>query len=388
MGGNYGKRGADVVDEKEIMLDKVRGCLFGGAVGDALGYPVEFQSAEQIRMQYGENGIQDYELACHKACISDDTQMTLFTANGLLVGFTRLCLRGVMGKWQDYIWMAYKDWLMTQDKKQQTNHLYVKSWLLNVKELHQRRAPGRTCLSALRGSECGSVEYPINSSKGCGGVMRVAPVGLYLPKHIKEIRKVDQIGAEAAALTHGHPLGYIPAAALTHIIARCVFSPGSMDMDQIVEEAIKITAEIYQDNGYRKKFTAIMEKAVWLAHQDRGDWEAIREIGEGWVAEETLAIAVYCAVKYQNDFAKAVTVSVNHDGDSDSTGAVTGNIMGAYLGIKGIPEKYIQPLEIKEVIEEIAVDLFEDCKMSECGEYRDEKWVEKYCTGNYRIYLE
>lgn len=113
------------------------------------------------------------------------------------------------------------------------------------------------------------------------------------------------------------------------------------------------------------------------------DLDAIREIGQGWVAEETLAIAVYCSIKYQDDFTRAVTASVNHDGDSDSTGAVTGNIMGAYLGIRKIPQKYIEPLELKEVIEEIAVDLYEDCRMSEYGDYNDDKWITKYCTGEY-----
>lgn len=368
------------MNKREVVLDKIRGCLFGGAVGDALGYPVEFRSAEQIRIIYGENGIQDYELFHQKAYISDDTQMTLFTANGLLIGFTRLCLRGIMGDWQEYVWFAYKDWLITQGENRISDDSYVKSWLLNKKDMYNQRAPGNTCLSALKEEIYGSVDCPINSSKGCGGVMRVAPVGLYLPKHIKDIEKVDRIGAEVAALTHGHPLGYLPAAALTHIIARCVYS--SSNIAQIVEEAIKTVAKIYTDKLEKKEFVRIMEKAVCLAYQNRDDLDAIREIGEGWVAEETLAIAVYCAIKYQNDFVKAVTVSVNHDGDSDSTGAVTGNIMGAYFGFKEIPEKYIQPLEIREVIEEIAVDLFEDCKMSKYSDYRDKKWIEKYCIGN------
>ena len=126
-----------------------------------------------------------------------------------------------------------------------------------------------------------------------------------------------------------------------------------------------------------------MGKAVKYASKDIDDLCAIRELGEGWVAEETLAISVYCALKYKNDFVKAVTVAVNHDGDSDSTGAVTGNILGAYLGYESIPQKYVEPLELKAVIEEVAVDLYEDCKMSEYGSNYDEKWYNKYCTGTY-----
>jgi ADP-ribosylglycohydrolase len=370
------------MEKSDKILSRFRGCLYGGAIGDALGYAVEFRRADEIFQIYGSGGIQEYELFHGKAYISDDTQMTLFTANGLLEGYTRLCLRGIMGAWQGYVGLAYKDWIVTQDKSYDFKSPYCTSWLMNVKDMYNRRAPGNTCLSALESEIGGGIENPINSSKGCGGVMRVAPVGLYLPKHIKDIKAIDIIGAEVAAITHGHPLGYIPAAALTHIVARCTYS--SMTLDDIVEEAIKTTIELFKDKRHIEEFETIMNKAVWLAHEkNMDDLAAIHELGEGWVAEETLAIAVYCAIRYQQDFRKAITVSVNHDGDSDSTGAVTGNILGAYLGFEKIPSKYIEPLELKEVIEEIAVDLYEDCKMSEYGNYHDEKWYAKYCTGTY-----
>ena len=87
------------------------------------------------------------------------------------------------------------------------------------------------------------------------------------------------------------------------------------------------------------------------------DLDAIRELGEGWVAEETLAIALYCCFKYfgrENGFEKALIASVNHSGDSDSTGAVTGNIMGAIVGYKNIPNKFKDNLEMHDVILEIS----------------------------------
>ena len=64
-----------------------------------------------------------------------------------------------------------------------------------------------TCMSALSQEKLGSIEEPINNSKGCGGVMRVAPIGLYFDVLWEEQAKVDRLGAEAAALTHGHDLG-------------------------------------------------------------------------------------------------------------------------------------------------------------------------------------
>ena len=64
-------------------LDKIKGCMYGGAVGDALGFAVEFKRADEIFNTYGKSGITKYKLINNLAYISDDTQMTLFTANGL-----------------------------------------------------------------------------------------------------------------------------------------------------------------------------------------------------------------------------------------------------------------------------------------------------------------
>ena len=85
--------------------------------------------------------------------------------------------------------------------------------------------------------------------------------------------------------------------------------------------------------------------------------DAIRQLGEGWVAEETAAIAVYCALRYADDFERAIIASVNHSGDSDSTGAVTGNILGAYLGYSAIPEKFLDNLELADILTDFATRL-------------------------------
>lgn len=363
------------------VLEKIKGCMFGGAVGDALGYPVEFRMVQDIFAIYGTEGINDYERFHDTAYISDDTQMTLFTANGLLIGYTRACLRGIMGPWQSYVEKAYKNWLKTQDENYLLDEQSKICWLMNYDEFYNRRAPGNTCLAALYREECGSIHNKINHSKGCGGVMRVAPVGLYLPKHMDSLKEVAMVGAEVAAITHSHPLGYIPAATFTYIVARCVTSDD--DLHVIVNEAVDVTKELFADEEYIDVFCQLMDKAIRLAESDMDDLEAIRELGEGWVAEETLAIAIYCALKYKNNFSKGVVAAVNHDGDSDSTGAVTGNILGVYLGINAISKELIKPLELRDVIEELAIDLYEDCKMSEYGNYYDEKWWKKYGSGEY-----
>ena len=142
-----------------------------------------------------------------------------------------------------------------------------------------------------------------------------------------------------------------------------------------VMQTLYVQDEMWPDSKEKDYFIRLIQKAVDLASTDRKDLEAIHQLGEGWVAEETLAIAVYCALKYPDDFDGAMIASVNHKGDSDSTGAVTGNILGAKLGLAGIPEKYTEKLELRDVILEVADDLWQDCPEDAEG---DPAWLEKY----------
>lgn len=370
--------------------NKVLGSMIGGVVGDALGYPVEFMSYHGIIVKYGRNGITRYELNKDGiAEISDDTQMTLFTANGTLFCFTRYATHGVLGASPaDYIRDSYIEWLQTQTGEiDYTRHHF--NWIREVKGLHSRRAPGITCLTALQSLADG--KEVINDSKGCGGIMRVAPLVLFAAnptthdntrQHIIDFAKE---AGKAAALTHKHPLGYIPAAFLAILIQQLM--PYSyIRKDQIrecIDECISILTEIYPEHrGHIDYIKTLTDKAILLSYDSTSDAEAIALLGEGWVAEETLAIAIYCLMKYPDDFEKAVVASVNHSGDSDSTGAVTGNIMGALLGYDAIPEYYKENLELRWLIEELATDLATDIPV---GEYIDcydtpEKrlWMKKY----------
>lgn len=376
------------IKETEVNLDKIRGCFVGGAAGDALGYAIEFSGEDEIFSRFGKNGITEFELdsLTGKAIISDDTQMTLFTANGLLVGDTRGCMRGIQGWPRGYVAMAYQDWLRTQEisfeqsRKEPRKPMHGSvSWLTDVQELYKRRAPGNTCLSALKydkpqGNDF--IEEHLNNSKGCGGVMRVAPLALNY--HWMNIEKLDYEGAQIAAITHGHSLGYMPAAVLTHIINRIVFSEEKMSLKEIVSEAERTTETIFEGDKHLKELIDLIDLAVELSENRDSDLDNIHRLGEGWVAEETLAIAIYCALRHQDDFSAGIIAAVNHKGDSDSTGAVTGNILGALLGYDAIDDKWKKDLELHDVIIEMADDVCHGCQMSEYSDYEDPDWFRKY----------
>ncbi len=378
---------------KEVLksdLDQIRGSLVGGAIGDAFGYTVEFCGEGQIFKKFGEKGITDYKLMAGEAMISDDTQMTLFTANGLLVGDTQGIMTGTRNNPRHSVKNAYDDWYLTQTssfKKVKSHENFREvgaSWLLDIRELFARRAPGGTCLSALSMEDRCIEDYvknPVNKSKGCGGIMRVAPVALrYRPgkNYSGNLAELDMEAAQIAGITHGHSLGYMPAAVLSHIISGILLDGRNKSLKEIVEEARDTAVEIFAGDSNLEKLVQIINLAMELSENEEADLDNIHRLGEGWVAEETLGIAIYCSLKYSDNFSAAMIASVNHKGDSDSTGAVTGNIVGALVGYEAIEEKWKTNLEIHDVILEMADDLCFGCPVDENGECTDPVWIAKY----------
>lgn len=339
------------------MRDKILGCIVGGAIGDALGYPIEFHSYNNIISHFGENGVSDY--AFNKGLISDDTQMTLFTIEGLLKENNGKYPFEEIDICKRNIYESYKNWYLTQitpfSKRKSFDRYDEDSILLNTEDLFDLRAPGNTCLSALGSGKMGGIKEPINNSKGCGGIMRVAPVGLYFRPSIYNSHFVATLAGEVSAITHGHLLGNIPSSMIVTMLYKICYEDNSLP--QSIVESLKVVKEVYGHSSDMDYFEKLIKKAILLSNSSNSDIENIEILGGGWVAEETLAIAIYCALKYENDFEKAVLTSVNHSGDSDSTGAVTGNIMGVLLGYDKIPMKYVEKLEMRTLIEEMALKL-------------------------------
>lgn len=380
----------------ENKKNKIRGSLIGGAIGDALGYPVEFMSLAAIKNKYGKDGIVNFELnEKSKAIVSDDTQMTLFTANGLMFGVTRWATHGMMAELPYFVKLAYEEWYETQNGVRNYYDLHT-CWIRDIKELNVCRSPGSTCLSALY-----DVKNVNNDSKGCGGIMRVAPVALFLWAENERIIKyhgtpftikvIDKHAGDSAAITHKHPLGYISAALFVDVLYHLLDTQGPVTVDMVcdyVSSALSRLTNIYTSKEEAKAFGElwyVSNQAINLAKKDVEDSEAIRLLGEGWVAEETWAIALYCTLKHLDSFEDAVVASVNHDGDSDSTGAVCGNLMGVVVGYEGIPKKYKTNIEMKDVILAIANDMIDGCNIGEyhSAETEDEKkWERRYIYAN------
>jgi len=353
-------------------------------LGDALGAGVEFLSLREIRRRHGESGITGLVSAYGRVgAITDDTQMTLFTAEGLIRAWMRCKLHG-SGHPPSVVWHAYLRWLHTQGGKARSaaeeersggsvrgsadelqsfteRESFPDGWLVAESFLHQRRAPGNTCLGALRSGRMGSVERAINDSKGCGGVMRAAPAGLVdgdrglaeLGCGEQDLEGTFALGVDLAAVTHGHPSGYLPAGVIATAIHRVAHGAE-------LEDALDVARSLLVGWARHQETLTALDRARETAAGGIPSAERLEKLGQGWVGEEAMAIAVASALAFRDEPVRALLVAVNHSGDSDSTGSICGQILGARWGVDVWPESWLQALEGREAIERLADDLHDE----------------------------
>ena len=346
---------------------RIHGCLLGGALGDSLGYAVEFDDISTIRTKFGPDGLQDFSALDGGSHFSDDTQLTLYTVDGLLEAL-EWANSGVGADTNACLWLAYLRWLGTQGVPvPDAAPFQPPRWIDSHNVLRHRRAPGNACLSGLATGEMGTFYRPVNpDSKGCGTVMRSAPFGL-----IPDIAAgaVYKLSADAASLTHGHPAARQSAGVFSLVIH-------ALTAGQSLREAAEFALGQLGAGHLRKgeladpDLMARLEAALRLggAGAPLEPEELVRELGAGWVAEEALAVALYAVLVTEPDttaaaghpeahFRAAISLAVNHSGDSDSTASIAGNILGTFYGEDCLPAGWLEALEAPEVIRGMASQL-------------------------------
>jgi ADP-ribosylglycohydrolase len=343
-------------DAEASLGSRYRGALLGGASGDALGAAVEFMDRAEILGWFGPRGIRDFvPVDGRLGAITDDTQLTLFCAEAVLRAHAAGASRADLAAHAHEQSRSYLRWLLTQGETQPLLDA-PRSWLMRHPDLFHRRGPGQTCLSSLRAMRAFG-ERADNLSKGCGGVMRVAPIGLFHAHWHGTSPGSDAIvfdaGASDAALTHGHASGHLPAGFLALLIALLVSGVA-------LQEALERSREQLRAQPGHEATLAAIDHALALAARDPLDPARLASLGLGWFGDEALAMALYCAVSAEQagaDVETAITLAVNHDGDSDSTGAITGTLLGALRGEDAIPGRWRDRLELRDLVATIADDL-------------------------------
>lgn len=277
--------------------EQAHAILLGLALGDALGYPVEFIKPIDIYQRYGEQGITEPPTP---ALYSDDTQMTLAVANTLIQAGHQVTdtLMQVMG--QEFVrWMHSPE---------------------------NNRAPGNTCMAGTRRFEQGIAwqESGLAGSKGCGSAMRVAPIG-YFYQH--DLAKLKEIALASSIITHRHPAAQAASVAAAMMIKLALDAiPPSAWFQEILAVVSGISEEFDQ---------------IWLRIGHVEGWTnkpmALRHIGEGWVGDEAVTMAYYCVRQFPDDYTAVVRLAANIEGDSDSVACIAGGISAARLGLSAIP---------------------------------------------------
>ncbi len=281
-----------------IAAQQVEAILFGLALGDSLGYPVEFLKLPAIRQKYGSAGIQEPP---QSALYSDDTQMTLALAEGLLDAGINAPLDNLM----QGVGNRFIEWLDSPDNN---------------------RAPGTTCINGVQRFQSGISwrESGILGSKGCGSAMRVAPLG-FIYQH--DETRLKEIAIASSEITHRHPTAIAATVAAAYLVKLALDDVPTVDyMPHVYEFATGISDE--------------MDLAILRVGHVLG-WTnedlALDHIGQGWTGEEAVALALYCVLRYPDDYVACMRRAANTNGDSDSIACIAGGIMGARLGLDVIP---------------------------------------------------
>lgn len=296
-------------------IEKAEAILFGLALGDALGWPTEFLKLPTIYARYGENGIQEPP---NPALYTDDTQMTIALTNGLLdVG-----LDASLDSQMEAIAKRFIEWKNSPENN---------------------KAPGNTCMAAVRRLETGMAwrQAGIVSSKGCGSAMRVATIG-YLYQN--DETKLREIAMQSGIITHGHPAAVAGSIAAAYLV--------KLALDGVAPEEYLRRVMVFCE-GISEDFDKAMIRVSHVLGWG-SETHAMRHLGEGWIAEEAVALALYCVLRYPDDYVAAVRRGATSEGDSDSIACIAGGIIGARLGLAAIPQDWRERCENKTYLSDLA----------------------------------
>lgn len=354
-------------------LDHCRGALMGMAVGDAMGYPVDGKSWEDICESYGPNGLLGYDLQNDFADITSYTQIAAFMANGLLVAATR----AKSELYHKYTALAMKEWSKAQQFRGAGERTHC--WVAQIPALRRRMCMDTRMLDALGRDILGTPESPTNTAASPGSITAAVAVGLFYDPQRMELPQIGALASQAVALTHGNPEAFLSGAAVAYAVASILQDP-EKTLPEHLNRALKAVNQQFYDR-FPQAVEAITEKiryAVALTRDPELTPLAAMTLLGCTTASECLAGAVYACMIHPANFDEAMIVSVNHSGKSAAVGALTGAILGAKLGYEALPEFYLESLEPVEALEELAKDLTTGRQTTRIF---DDSWDQKYIQG-------
>ena len=308
-------------------LSHIKGAMAGSAVGGALGNP--------------------------SGLITDDTQMGLFTAEGLILSK----VRPDDNHGKDIVhpvFHALLRWLYTQQVhmlgdmiKSYGTCAVVDGILMGHKELFALRNPSGTCLQVLSEGRMGTLDHLPNNARGPGALVRTLPVGFAFPDPEAAFHE----GCRTAAITHGHRDAVLSSGVFAALISQVVAG-------QPLTWALKKALDLLKSEPEHENLSAALESALSLSGSADPAPGIIDDHFQEPTAAGTLCAGVYSALCHAGDLNRGLLLSVDHSGNIDETGAVAGALLGGLHGFNVIPGQLLDNLELKDVILEMAEDVY------------------------------
>jgi len=305
-----------IVEEVVKMRSKLEGGLWGVVVGDAFGYPFQFTSREEMESQHPS----PENLPMKKGLWSDDTSLTLATADALTYGYDLFRIANNFIAW-------YRDGKFTPrgrpfDKGKTTKQA--------IKRLINGRSP------LLSGSKR-------ERSNGNGSLMRILPVAYYAYFKLDSIEERLRVVHETSSITHAHPRSLIGCGIYSLVVWDLL---ERMDKLEAYTRAVEIASEFYS----KKPFSKELKHYSRVLGGDIHSYDRAEIRGSGYVVH-TLEASLWAFLRNES-FASAIKEVVSLGEDADTTGAVTGGLAGTYYGVEGIPEEWLGKIEAREYVME------------------------------------
>ncbi|MFJ7066427.1 ADP-ribosylglycohydrolase family protein [Streptomyces sp. NPDC101115] len=360
--------------EQQDFRSRVRGCLLGGAVGDALGAAAAGRTLAGLREAHGPEGLTDLAPAYgRRGAVTAATQMSLFTVDGLI----RAQVRRDTGSWHPPtdVHRAHRRWAVTQRDWGPDERRADLGWLARQEWLYARRDPARACLTGLGDEILGTLDRPKNpQAADSGALVRSAPFGLLVGW---EPQLVCQLAVECATQTHGDPAAYLAAGALAVVVHGLARGGG-------VEAAVRVAVEQLAPRPGHEPVTEALGAALAAVRQGVPDAERVTALGAAEDrAEGQLAAALYCALVGE-DIRHGLRLAVNHDGPSAATGTLTGALLGALHGETALPPAWVAELEgratVLELADDFAMEMTQGAALHGPGEMAS-GWLARYPRG-------
>ena len=356
-----------------------RGCLLGLAVGDAMGYTVNSHTLAEIQEDYGPNGLQGYDPMNGYAEVTSYTQLAAFTANGLLYGLTQGRIKGTMPPFINYIARSHWEWASSQammDRPARTA-----CWVFKEKTLCRRHCLDTRMKEIILRKQFGTPEDRLNLMNTPSTLTAAVAVGMFHDPENMEKQELGRLGAEAVALTHGDPMAFLPGAFVAHLTASVLRS--SAPLDALIEQTVNAFREQFDHDYHRQvsQICTLIRQATELSRDENTLFVEAMERLQCKTGAQVLAGVVYSLLAGEEDFDTSLIIAVNHSGASAAVAALVGAILGARLGMEALPEFYLECLECREELQELADDLFQGCPIEKGDVFFDDDWDSKYCHG-------